>query len=265
MKYCSQCRTWETDIAAYCKRCGTLLQSSNMENADYSAKNDNPSIPPNTQNTPESGAPQFDSAISVISTETPNLPSGKKKKTIIILAVVLSLCMVLGVVAIVVGNNIKKAKELEKYKKLLDETYEEICDNAKKAESYATLESKVWRNCIYENDSYETDNYTKNEYGMFYDDFNTALLSFYIGESSTRKSVEGNDEHIKECMSELKDYPPEYEEEYKTLKKLYTSYSTLADFVLGDSSYSWTTFNEALEKAKSDYKTAKAEADTILG
>ena len=265
MKYCPQCKTWESDIAAYCPRCGSFLQSSDMEKTDYFAYNGNPSFPPNTQNSPESVAPQLDSAIPVISTETPELPSGKKKKTIIILAVVLSVCMVLGVVSIVVVNSIKKEKELEKYKKLLDETYEEICDNAKKAESYATLESKVWRNCIYENESYETDKYTKNEYGRFYDDFNTALLSFYIGESSTHNSVEGNDEHIKESMSELKDCPQKYEEEYKILKKLYTSYSTLADFVLGDSSYSWTTFNEALENAKSDFKTAKGEADTVFG
>ena len=66
-------------------------------------------------------------------------------------------------------------------------------------------------------------------------------------------------------MNKLKDYPSKYEEEYKSLKKLYTAYSNLADLVIGDSSYSWTTFSEALERAKADFKTARAEAETVLG
>ncbi|MBQ7646944.1 MAG: hypothetical protein IJS94_06725 [Clostridia bacterium] len=194
--------------------------------------------------------------------QTQDNSSKNKGKKIAILVSALTVSIILAVVGVIVGVRVYN---LNQYEKLLNETYSEICDNASSAEAYATLQSKVWRNCIYNEDSTETDKYTKNGKGIFYEDFNDALRAFYDGESFTLSSVSTFDLSIKVSMNKLKDYPSKYEEEYKSLKKLYTAYSNLADLVIGDSSYSWTTFSEALERAKADFKTARADAETVLG
>ena len=65
-------------------------------------------------------------------------------------------------------------------------------------------------------------------------------------------------------MSELKDYPSKYEDEYKAIKEMYKSYSTLTDLVLGDTSYSYNSFKEALNNSISDFKSAKMDAKALF-
>lgn len=142
--------------------------------------------------------------------------------------------------------------------------YSSITYGAERAESYASLESKVWRNCIYKQSSTETDKYTKNGYGLYYSDFNDALSNFYVGESLTYSAVASNVTIVDGYMSELKDCPKKFENEYKALKELYIAYSDITDLVVGNSSYSWNTFNETLESAKSDYKSALSSAKLLL-
>ncbi len=150
------------------------------------------------------------------------------------------------------------------YKGKLEEAYTEIQAAAEYAEDYASLESKVWYNCIQENESTETDEYTQDEYGIFYDDFNDALSDFYLGEYSTYSIVNSKTQTINSLMSELKDPPSKFEDEYQALRELYVAYSDMADLVIGDSSYSYNTFSEALNNAKASYKNASSNARSYL-
>ena len=115
----------------------------------------------------------------------------------------------------------------------------------------------------YEN--WETDKYTQDDYGSFHDDFNDALSEFYIGESYNYDLVKTATEEIDALMLELKKCPSKFEDDYETLKELYVAYSDLADLVIGDSSYSYNTFSQALEDAKSDYKSAETDAKIAIG
>ena len=151
------------------------------------------------------------------------------------------------------------------YRDKLSKAYEKITETAEIAEDYATLETKVWRNSIYESDSWETNKYTKNSYGSFYDDFNDALTQFYIGESSNYDLVKAATAEIDKLMLELKNCPSKFKDDYETLKELYVAYSDLADLVIGNSSYSYNSFSEALDEAKSDYKSAVSDAKIAIG
>ncbi len=183
------------------------------------------------------------------------------KKLIILISVITAVAITIAIILGVLSNS---GSDSGDYKDDLEEAYELISTTAEEAESYCSLQSKVWRNCIMETDSYETDKYTKSSYGYFYDDFNTALYAFYSGESETRELIESNNEKIDEIMSDLKDAPEKYEEEYKAIREMYVAYSELADLVVGDSTYSWTTFDNALEDAKSNYKEAKSAAKVLI-
>ena len=173
----------------------------------------------------------------------------------VILAVVLAVLVFAG---ITIGNavSIYKNVRASAYKEKLESAYEEITYGADMAERYATLERKVWRNCIYEESSPETDKYTKDKNGLYYSDFNDALSEFYDGEESTFLAVYDSVSLVDAYMSELKDCPEKYKSEYLALGELYIAYLDLTDLVVGTSSYSWNTFNEALENAKSNYKSA---------
>ncbi|MDD6478965.1 MAG: zinc ribbon domain-containing protein [Oscillospiraceae bacterium] len=247
MKFCQKCGKQLLDDARFCEFCGTAV----IENDEDAAE-----IQPVTE--------ESDVEITreeVVSEQLLEKVFKKKfvltKKLMAILACTLAGLVVIGVV---IGNAISQ----NKYKEKLEAVYDDITYGAEKAESHASLQSKVWRNCIYEQSSSETDKYTKNEYGSYYSDFNDALASFYEGESLTYSLVSLNVSSVDAQMSKLKDCPKKYEDEYKALKELYVSYSELADLVIGNSSYSWTTFSEALESAKSDYKSALSSARLLL-
>ena len=53
-------------------------------------------------------------------------------------------------------------------------------------------------------------------------------------------------------------------DKYKAIKEMYKSYSTLTDLVLGDTSYSYNSFKEALNNSISDFKSAKMDAKALF-
>ncbi len=231
MKFCSNCGKELADGVQFCESCGTAVASDVMVD----------------------GAVIADAAS----------PEPKKKKFVFSkkMGIIISAVLVAVIIAgIVIGNKVS----LNQYKEKLESAYDYMTYSALKAENYASLQSKVWRNCIYEQSSTETDKYTKDEKGKFYDDFNDALSSFYSGEIITYMSVDTNVSAVNDLMSELKDCPEKYEDEYKALKELYVAYSELTDLVVGSSTYSWTTFSEALESAKTHYKSALSSARLLL-
>lgn len=257
MKFCQKCGKELADEAKFCDGCGNNVEifettvTQSMSNSDamtvetVAATTDN--------NAAESSINQFPTVA-----KTKNLKS-KKIKIVAIISIIACVALVAGIVAIVSHNN-----SLNNYKEKLNEVYDNICVSAEDAEDYCTLEGKVWYNCIHKNSSGETNKYTKDSYGVFYSDFNTALSEFYIGESATYQRIKSDEATISKLMSELKDCPSKYEDEYKAVKEMYKSYSTLTDLVLGDTSYSYNSFNEALNNSISDFKSAKMDAKALF-
>lgn len=255
MRYCNSCGKELADDAKFCDACGTAVGIE--ESADCGVEvAENTSV----ETAVESAVVDVTNEAVAVDEEQPT--NGTKKfrlsKKLLIIAGAALVCLIVAAIAI------WNATTLKQYKEKLELAYDCMVYGAEVAEDYASLESKVWRNCIYEEESYETDKYTQNSYGEFYEDFNTALTKFYLGESVDYDIVAENVELVNVYMSELKDYPKKYEDEYKALKELYVAYSDMTELVIGDSSYSWNTFNEALNNARADYKSALSSAKLLI-
>lgn len=261
MKFCTNCGKELKEGARFCETCGFAVSGLDIEVDNTIAPEIlNEETPVQTE---VSGDVSNEATYQLQITDTVgNYPVAKPrvkftKQSLIIAAAVV-------VIAIIAGIFVSNSIAMNKYKEKLENTYNLILSSAEEAEDYATLESKVWRNVIEKDSSWETDKYTKNASGYYYSDFNDALSNFYDGEVSTYYSVLEDNEAIGKQLSELKDCPEKFEEEYKALKELYVKYSALADLVIGDSSYSCNSFSSALESAKTDYKTAKSSAQLIV-
>lgn len=258
MEFCSNCEKELTDDKNCCESCGTPVV--NQPGTDEKTSVDT-FIEGDTTDAKNGDVEITERAPSV---------KGKKKfafskKFFIIGGAVLA---VLLIAAVIIGNIVSSNMHKEKlnmYREKFELAFDKMTYGAQKSEAYATLERKVWRNCIYEDGSAETDKYTKDGNGRFYDDFNDALSSFYDGESLNWLTILANSSEVDTLMAELKDCPEEFEDEYRALKELYIAYSGLTDLVLGDSSYSYNSFSEALENARSDYKNALSSTKLLIG
>lgn len=262
--FCEKCGNEIANESKFCPSCGAA--NANVTQQEEVSVNQN--TEPQTQEAPVQ-TEQIPAASDVAAENVPPVYAppkatlqykinkiGKTKALAIGGAALVALVVIIAVVI----SSISTAS----YKGKLEEAYTEIQTAAEYAESYATLESKVWYNCIQENESTETDEYTQDEYGYFHDDFNDALSEFYSGEYLTYSMVSSKTTTINSLMSELKDPPSKFEDEYQALRELYVAYSDMADLVIGDSSYSYNTFSEALNNAKSSYKNASSNARSYL-
>lgn len=251
MKFCEKCGH-ELNDEKFCPSCGNAVPADEAAAENVAA----------TENTAAAAPAEEAVPAPVAQTPSEEIPAGKKKINLSkkMMAIIAAVVVVLGVIGIIIGN----AVSTNKYKKTLEQAYNDITNCAEYAESYASLQSKVWYNCIYEKSSYETDEYTKDDSGRYYDDFNDALRSFYSGEAAKYNLVKLYSASSDAFMSELKDGPAKYEDEYAALKELYVAASKLSDLVVGTSSYSYNTFNEALDSAKSEYKSALSAAKLIF-
>ena len=244
MKFCQKCGKELLDEVKFCDACGTAVEVV-IENQDAVAEN-------TTEDVTETEAVAEE---KVVVSPLKKVFSSKK-----IMVVAAGAIAVLVIVGILIGNAIS----LNKYEDKMEKAYDTMVSSAADAEKYCSLQSKVWRNSIYEQSNTETDKYTKDENGRFYSDFNDALGSFYDGEGLLYLSVSLSISDVDNYMSELKKAPKKFEEEYAALKQLYVAYSDLADLVIGTSSYSLNSFNDALESAKSSYKSAESSARLVL-
>ncbi len=253
--FCEKCGNQLNPEAKFCVGCGAPNPA--FKEPEDTNTNQEPTVTPeeNTDTQP----------VNTIETSQPSTPiiSDKTKKLLpkIIIPVVAVVLVFAVIITVVITSLIKNGI----YSSKMTKAYEKITEAADIAEDYATLETKVWRNSIYEDENWETDKYTQDDYGSFHDDFNDALSEFYIGESYNYDLVKTATEEIDALMLELKKCPSKFEDDYETLKELYVAYSDLADLVIGDSSYSYNTFSQALEDAKSDYKSAETDAKIAIG
>lgn len=266
MKYCSKCGKELLDEAKFCEGCG-------MSCGDSINPEDTPSDKSPENNTVVSDTVTQKAFVQPVSPELKNVSGEKKeflkkkfsKKTIILLS---AITVVVIAVGLIVWNAIKVNAQYKEFLENLESAYSYMSTSADIAEDYCTLESKVWRNSIYENSSSETDKYTQNEYGYFYSDFNDALRSFYKGEKLNSSSIELGASMVDVYMASLKNSPPKcqdkYKEEYSAIKEMYIAFSELTDLVIGSSSYSLDTFNAAFDAARSHYKSAASAAKVLI-
>ncbi len=264
MRFCQNCGKELTEEMKFCATCGCEILNENestekAQDGDLEQLGGDASVPVASQeeNNKIVNETEDSAAVQGKTNVADKIKFAFTKRNIIIIAAAI---VVLVVVGIIVGNSIS----LNKYEEKLESTYDSMTYGAQIAEKYATLESKVWYNCINKKSSSETDKYTKNDYGSYYSDFNDALTEFYIGENRNYDLVELSVSAMQRSMLELKECPSKYEDEYNALKELYVAYSELTDLVVGDSSYSYNTFSKALEEAKSNYKNALSSAKLVL-
>lgn len=248
----------------FCEKCGSQLNEKSKFCSECGSPN--PAYVETPVEQPVQAVPvQETAAPTPVNNPTNVSVATKTKKTsklwllipVILIPVIAGFLIITLIAVIAIGGSLGNNAS---YKNKMSDVYDKIVSTADVAESYASLQSKVWYNCIYEKSSSETDQYTKSKYGYFYDDFNTALSSFYLGESENYDLVKTSTEEIDNLMIELKDCPSKYKEDYESLRALYVAYSDLADLVIGDSTYSYNSFNAALEEAKSNYKSAESDA-----
>ena len=263
MKYCEKCGKELADEVKFCMACGCAVKTAENEKETVTEVITEP-IEDKTGSIilqEENDEVTNDTVTNSTSEDNGTADTKKKfiisKKLIIIIAAVVAVLLVVG---IIISNSVS----LNKYKEKLESTYDSMTYGAEIAEQYATLESKVWYNSINNKSSTETDKYTKDEDGYYYSDFNDALSEFYNGEMLNYSLIETSVSAMQRNMSELKDCPSKFEDEYEALKELYIAYSELTDLVVGYSSYSYNTFSDALEEAKSNYKSARSSTRLLL-
>ncbi len=254
--FCEKCGSQLSQNAKFCSECGS-------PNPMYQEATVVQSVQQEAAPTPEFIAPT-PVAVSV-TPQQPTKPKKTNKLWLLIPVILLPVIAVVLIFAIIILAALGFSLGGSSYKNKMSDAYDKIVLAADVAENYCSLQSKVWYNCIYEKESWETDEYTQNSYGRFYDDFNDALSEFYTGESANYESVKSATQEIDALMIELKDCPSKYKDDYQSLKELYVAYSDLADLVIGDSTYSYNSFNAALEEAKSNYKSAESDARIAIG
>ena len=264
MNYCSKCGKEIKEGNEYCENCSAPVNppaaTENLSAGAAPASGYNG----NAAQTPFGVAPAGSDPFVYTGVDG-SADSGKAKKKKTKKALIISAVAVLVIaLAVTAGLVVMHINSTNAYEDDLKAAYEAMVDGAEDAEAYCSLKSKVWRNSIYQNDSYETDKYTKDSYGEFYSDFNRAISRFYIGEEDNYSIISKNIDRVNDYMAELKDCPSKYKDEYKALKAMYVAYSELTDLVVGNSSYSLTTFDDAFASARTNFKTAKSDASLVI-
>lgn len=257
MKFCKKCGAELAEDAKFCNICGEMCNAA-KKFQDSRKSNE-------TEQNIENAATVYEENSNTSRQENSNeISGGKRNKKLSKKGAVIIGAIVIAILIPIIVSVIVNIVSMNNYKKLLEDVYYEMIRGAENAEDYCTLESKVWRNCIYENSSSETDKYTKDEYGYFYSDFNDALLSFYVGESWTYNIVDICVANVNSSMTKLKNCPEKLKDEYRAIKEMYVAFYELTDMVIGNSSYSYNSFSEALESARSNFKSARSTAKVLI-
>lgn len=109
-------------------------------------------------------------------------------------------------------NAIETLSQLEEahYQECYDLAVSKMLDNLVIAEELCNLTLDVWHNAIWQVDSNATNPYTKDENGVFFDDFNDALNSLCNSSEyqSKVKEIYSNDYELKKLLDIIK-LPPE--------------------------------------------------------
>lgn len=204
--------------------------------------------------------------------EIANVSSGmsNKLKKIGIVSLFVIIAIVAAVFVVLKIKDAKKQAALEaqmrEYKANLQQVCTKMLSGARDAEEYGGLLHDVWYNTIYEEDDYKTDKYTKNGNGVFWDDFNDAIMMLQF-DDDYQEAIEGiqdNQAEVEKLMKSLKNPPEEYKEAYESAKVYYDAYLELTNLAISPSgnlnSYT-SSFNEADTKVANAYKKIQMYLD----
>ena len=167
----------------------------------------------------------------------PVINTKKKIITIIAILIILSVAGIAGYFEYsrVMQNEakLKHEEELTKYKNNLYSAVEEMSLGIVWAESASSLIHDVWYNSIHQKRSYKTDKYT-TDYGIFYDDFNTALQKLMSSSEFTSKIslVKISQLSTEVWMKSLKNPTEEFKSAYSVLLDLYGAYTELNNLAI---------------------------------
>lgn len=116
----------------------------------------------------------------------PTKRESKRKKPLIIVAVILIFAIIASAISF---TYYKKQKTIEDYQSNLSLATSTMLNSAVKAEDAGNLIHDVWYNTIYEKSDSRTNKYTySSDYG-FNSDFNTSLNALFLMKNSVRKSM----------------------------------------------------------------------------
>ena len=242
---CMFCGEEISDKAEVCPKCGKELRGRLAEKSNYIKCEECGSLlPEDTEVCPNCG---FPIAKAKNSYTNERIDLGKKEKTkkkvLIALGIVLALALVGTGIFFVHSMKQKEReqiqieeheKELKEYLENIRSTAEQMADTAIKAEETADLIRAIWYNSILEIDSYETNAYTKDKFGNFFPDFNTALQKYVNSSKYTDavSAIETGQTKIANTMKNLKNCPDECKDEYDMIMKLYESFISICDCAL---------------------------------
>ncbi len=238
-----------------CSECGAVLSSTDTE-------------------CPNCGCPvekKMEEVTKLQQVEVAGVKMAKKTKGIIATVVIILILCAAGGVGYKMYSDRKAEQEyIESYNTYIDNLKSiqiHMLTGGSDAESLCNLTLRVWGNSIYEKKDSETDKFTRkdNGKGVFYDDFNDALLQLYLDDdvSETRKSIENNQETVKKLIKDLQTVPEGLDKCYDTVSDLYDAYNTLTELAVNPSgNYSGYSSNKST--AVSDFMSAYEKLDNQI-
>ncbi|MDD6094594.1 MAG: hypothetical protein PUC29_02510 [Clostridia bacterium] len=215
----------------HCPNCGQTISDKATLCPHYNRKNGNLSAT-DTVTCAECKA-QYNKELSACPAcgcpNNTNSPNKKKRKGIVVAAIILSIVLVIGLFGVFV---ISQGRATVYYNNLETVTYK-MLDGAANAEKAGNLIKNVWYNAIYEKRDTVTDKYTLKN-GKFVDDFNEALSNLFSDEEfhNSISAIQNNQAEVISLMKQLKNPPKEYEEAYSALKTYYDNYLSMTKMVV---------------------------------
>jgi len=244
---CPECGKEISSLAPSCPNCGYPMDTRTV----YA--------------TPEDAKP-MDGEIP--SANTPRAASGKKKGVILAVVGVIFACVV-GLGAYRHYNVIRQERIAESERLAQIERSKELNEFSEKMHLFGYLANigaedsnrildkvlHIWRNSIYKKESDSTDNYTKDESGIFYDDFNIALYMYYSSAyyEATERGLKTLISEVSDLYAELNTVPEEYSECKQEIKDLYAAFTTVTNFALNTEG-SYTVASETASNNKQAFE-----------
>ena len=127
------------------------------------------------------------------------------------------------------------------------------------------LTMNVWHNAIFEDSGEETDPYTKNKFGKFYNDFNTALSILFSSEEFTtdKEQLTENRAIVESYMKDLQDPPKGCEDAHDKILELYEAYSDFSQLALNPSG-SYNDYSTNVMAADSTFMNKFDVLDAVI-
>lgn len=142
----------------------------------------------------------------------------------------------------------------QQYQECYNTTVDKMLDTLAKAETVCNLTLSVWHDSIWKVENKETEAYTKNEKGVYFDDFNDALDK--LNNSDEYKNmiadIQKSDMEIKELVEFIKNPPDRFKGNMlDAFVNYYTTYQSFIQLTLNYNE-SYSSFSDKFIRADED-------------